>query len=42
MKKFNIPVFVALFALITVLAVMAIVLNEIVRVAERRFTRWKR
>jgi NitT/TauT family transport system permease protein len=31
-----------LFALIAVLAVMAIVLNEIVRVAERRFTRWKR
>jgi ABC-type nitrate/sulfonate/bicarbonate transport system permease component len=31
-----------LFALITVLAVMAILLNELVRVAERRFTRWKR
>jgi NitT/TauT family transport system permease protein len=30
-----------LFALIGLLAVMAIVLNEIVRVAERRFTRWQ-
>ena len=31
-----------LFALISVLAFMAILLNELVRVAERRFTRWKR
>ena len=30
-----------LFALIGILAVMAIALNEIVRMAERRFTRWK-
>jgi ABC-type nitrate/sulfonate/bicarbonate transport system permease component len=30
-----------LFALIGTLAVMAIVLNELVRIAERRFTRWK-
>ena len=30
-----------LFALISVLAAMAIFLNEIVRLAERRFTRWK-
>ena len=30
-----------LFALIGILAVMAIVLNEIVRGLERRFTRWK-
>lgn len=30
-----------LFALITVLALMAILLNELVRVAERRFTRWR-
>ena len=30
-----------LFALIGILAAMAIVLNEIVRTAERRFTRWK-
>jgi ABC-type nitrate/sulfonate/bicarbonate transport system permease component len=30
-----------LFALIGILAVMAIALNEIVRVVERRFTRWK-
>jgi NitT/TauT family transport system permease protein len=30
-----------LFALITVLALIAIVLNEIVRIAERRFTRWR-
>jgi ABC-type nitrate/sulfonate/bicarbonate transport system permease component len=30
-----------LFALIAVLAAMAIFLNEIVRLAERRFTRWK-
>jgi NitT/TauT family transport system permease protein len=31
-----------LFALIAVLAAIAIFLNEIVRVAERRYTRWKR
>ena len=31
----------ALLALIATLAVMAIVLNECVRVAEARFTRWK-
>ena len=31
-----------LFALITVLAGMAILLNELVRTAERKFTRWKR
>ncbi len=31
-----------LFALISVLAFMAILLNEVVRVAERKFTRWKR
>jgi NitT/TauT family transport system permease protein len=30
-----------LFALIGTLAIMAIALNELVRVAERRFTRWK-
>jgi ABC-type nitrate/sulfonate/bicarbonate transport system permease component len=30
-----------LFALIGVLAIMAIALNEVVRAAERRFTRWK-
>ena len=30
-----------LFALIAVLAVMAILLNELVRIAERRFTRWR-
>jgi len=30
-----------LFALIGILAVMAIGLNELVRVVERRFTRWK-
>jgi ABC-type nitrate/sulfonate/bicarbonate transport system permease component len=30
-----------LFALIGVLAIMAILLNELVRAAERRFTRWK-
>jgi ABC-type nitrate/sulfonate/bicarbonate transport system permease component len=30
-----------LFALIGILAVMAIALNELVRAAERRFTRWK-
>ena len=30
-----------LFALISVLAGMAILLNELVRIAERRFTRWK-
>ena len=30
-----------LFALIAVLAGMAILLNELVRIAERRFTRWK-
>jgi len=30
-----------LFALIGILAVMAIVLNEMVRAVERRFTRWK-
>jgi ABC-type nitrate/sulfonate/bicarbonate transport system permease component len=30
-----------LFALIAVLAFMAILLNELVRIAERRFTRWK-
>jgi NitT/TauT family transport system permease protein len=30
-----------LFALIGILAIMAIALNELVRAAERRFTRWK-
>jgi NitT/TauT family transport system permease protein len=30
-----------LFALISVLGLMAIILNELVRVAERRFTRWR-
>jgi NitT/TauT family transport system permease protein len=30
-----------LFALIGVLAIMAIALNELVRSVERRFTRWK-
>jgi len=30
-----------LFALIVILALMAIILNELVRVAERRFTRWR-
>ena len=30
-----------LFALMTVLTIMAIVLNELVRLVEARFTRWK-